>query len=108
MIKNIIKKTWNVINSSFNSKSFLKKRTIESLTCEGTSYDHDEDIANKLNYYCFEIGENFSNSFDNVTENSRSATSVSKSLFYRNVSKVEVERNVNGMKNKSGGISTYP
>ena len=64
--------------------------------------------ANKLKSYFSSIGEDVSNPFDIVTENSRSTTSVSSSLIFRNISVGEVERIVKGMKSKPCDISTYP
>ena len=108
-VKSDIKKTWKIINSVLKPDQTRKKVNVKSLFHDNILYESNEDIANTFNSYFSSIGHQIASSFhSNANNNINNIHSISNSLFFRSTSKLEINRLIQNMKNKSSPISTYP
>ena len=107
-VKNNMKKTWSILNKIVKPNSDRSKPFIRKILLDDQIFEEDIDISNVFNKHFSSIGSNISASFPDVEHSISSNTSISNSFFFTAVSPEDVCRIINGLKNKSCGIDSYP
>ena len=106
-VRNDMKKTWNIINGILKPNRNGKNYNIKSILSQGTFFDNDVAISNLFNKHFSSIGSSISNTFPPTNHEILSNVNIHQSIFFRNVSAIEISNIIDRLKNKSCHISSY-
>ena len=107
-VRHNMKRVWTVLNGLLKPGIKRNGKQVESLVDNGTVLSNDEEISNCLNKHFSEIGMKISNEFDDVDHHITSTNSIPNSLFFRETHPEDILKIIDGMKNKSCNINSYP
>ena len=106
-VKTNVKKTWYVINNLLTAGSSKGRSSIKNLIYNGEAVCNDKEIASVFNNHFSSVGEKISNSFSNIRPSSATGHQTS-SMFFRQVTNVEVSKVIFSLKNKACGLYACP